>query len=57
MVPEIFINCLSFSITSPSPFYIPYKYEMQNLRTVIVTADIHEGLYQSPYNIATIQRR
>ena len=27
------------------------------LRTVIVTADIHQGLYQSPYNIAIRQRQ
>ena len=30
---------------------------VQNLRTVIVTADIHQGLYQSAKHIATSHRR
>ena len=33
------------------------KSKRQYLRTVIVTADIHQGLYHSPNNIATTQRR
>jgi len=30
---------------------------MVNLRTIIVIADIHQGLYQSPLHLATKQRR
>ena len=30
---------------------------MLDLRTVIVTADIHQGLYQSPIHLATYRRR
>ena len=56
MVHEIFINCLSFSITVLVRFASELL-QKQNLRTVIVTADIHQGLYQPAHNLATMYHR
>ena len=53
---DYFLICLPFSITVlvlPSSIY----HQRQNLRTIIVIADIHQGLQQSPYILANIKRR
>ena len=46
----------TFFYNSPSHSALDLR-QRQNLRTVIVTADIHQGLYQSAKHIATSHRR
>ena len=41
---DIFFFCLLYIYNSPSPFSILHFCKIENLRTVIVTADIHQGL-------------
>ena len=51
-VSETVLQSLHFSTRGNLP-----RKELRYLRIVIVTTDIHQGLYQSPCNLATTQRR
>ena len=52
---SIFCFCFPHIHNRPSPSLLDF-HQTENLRTIIVIADIHQGLYKSPCTLASTQR-